>query len=223
MKNLADAFALFFMTLGPLKVMPAFFLLTYKADQRTIWVLALKGIIIATGIALFTALIADGILEKWRVSIDSVAISGGILLLIASIKTLTVFNPVEMPAAGTAHDENTAATEADTRASSTKLRWFGKPVLSPIAIPTIITPIGVVAILFFAVQAVGDDAFKLQLIEVLLGIMAMNFVAMILAGPIMRTIGVPILQIIGWVFSAAQAGLAVKAIIASLRRLQIVP
>jgi multiple antibiotic resistance protein len=223
MKNLAYAFTLFFVTLGPVKTMPAFFLLTHKADQRTIWLLALKGTVVATGIALFIALIASGILEKWTVSVDSVAISGGIMLLITSIKALTVFSLIDIPAVGTAHGEEAEAGEPHTRESLTEMHWLGKPVLSPIAIPIIITPIGVVAILFFAGQAAGDDAFKLQLIEVLLVIMAMNLVAMILAGPIMRSLGLPILEIIGWVFSALQAGLAVQAILAALRRLHIVP
>jgi multiple antibiotic resistance protein len=221
-KNLAYAFTLFFVTLGPVKTMPAFFLLTHKADQRTIWLLALKGTIVATGIALFIALIASGILENWHVSVDAVAISGGIMLLITSIKALTVFSLIEIPA-GTADAEKPAAGEARTRESFTEMRWLGKPVLSPIAIPIIITPIGVVAILFFADHAVGDEAFKLQLIGVLLLIMAMNLVAMLLAGPIMRSLGLPILEIVGWVFSALQAGLAVEAIIAALRRLHIVP
>jgi hypothetical protein len=58
---------------------------------------------------------------------------------------------------------------------------------------------------------------------VLLGIMALNFVAMILAGPIMRVVGVPILQTIGWLLLALQAGLAVQSIIGALRRLHMVP
>jgi hypothetical protein len=50
-----------------------------------------------------------------------------------------------------------------------------------------------------------------------------GIVAMILAGPIMRSLGVPILGIVGWLLSALQAGLAVHEIIAALRRLHIVP
>jgi multiple antibiotic resistance protein len=221
--DLATASVLFFVTLGPVKILPGFFLLTRDADQRTIWLLALKGTIVATGIVLFTALIASGILAKWHVSIDSVAISGSIVLLIASIKALTVFNPVDIPAAGIAGADNGEAGEAHARAPLTHMRWLGRPVLAPLAIPMVITPVGVAVILFFAGQAVGDDAAKLQLVEMLLAIMAMNFVAMILAGPIMRAIGVPIMQIVGWVVSAVQAGLAVEIFIAALRRLHIVP
>jgi hypothetical protein len=46
---------------------------------------------------------------------------------------------------------------------------------------------------------------------------------MILAGPIMRVVGVPILQTIGWLLLALQAGLAVQSIIGALRRLHIIP
>jgi hypothetical protein len=57
----------------------------------------------------------------------------------------------------------------------------------------------------------------------LLEVMALNFVAMILAGPIMRVVGVPILQTVGWLPLALQAGLAVQVIIGALRRLHIIP
>jgi multiple antibiotic resistance protein len=211
--DLASASVLFFVTLGPVKILPGFFLLTRGAEQRAVWQLALKSTIVATGIVLFTALIASGILAKWHVSMDSVAISGGIVLLIASIKTLTVFNPVDVP----------EGDDGPVRPPLATIPWLGRPVLAPIAIPMVITPVGVAVILFFAGQVVGDDAAKLQLVEMLLSIMAMNFVAMILAGPIMRAIGLPIMQIFGWVVSAVQAGLAVEIVVAALRRLHVVP
>jgi small neutral amino acid transporter SnatA (MarC family) len=49
--------------------------------------------------------------------------------------------------------------------------------------------------------------------------MAANFVAMMLAGPIMRAVGVPVLQIVGWVLSAVQAGLAVQIFISAVQNL----
>ena len=60
----------------------------------------------------------------------------------------------------------------------------------------------------------------MQLLLLLFGIMAANFVAMIFAGSIMRVVGLPVLQIVGWVFSALQAGLAVQIIISGIRNLQ---
>lgn len=216
MKDLAYAFTIFFVTLGPIKTIPAFFMLTHNADRRTIWTLALKSTLVATAIVLFIGLVATGMMVKWRVSVDSIAIAGGILLLITSIRTVTGFALAETPPIQPIADDALAGKKSDTR-------WLGKPVLSPIAIPTIVTPIGVVVILFFAGQAVGDDVFKFQLMQVLVGVMALNFVAMVLAAPVMRIIGVPVLQVIGWVLSAVQAGLAVEAIVGGLRRLLVLP
>ena len=42
---------------------------------------------------------------------------------------------------------------------------------------------------------------------------------MVAAGPIMRVVGVPVLQVIGWVFSALQAGLAVQSIVNAVGQL----
>ncbi len=223
MKDLAAAFTIFFVTLGPVKIVPPFFLMTYDQERRTIWLLALKSTVVATIIALFVAIVLSALMEKWRVSVDAIAIAGGILLLVTSIRAIGDFNLLETTVTKAEYDEATGKGNADPSSSALTTAWLGKPVLSPIAIPTIITPIGVVAILFYADAALGDDDYRIQLIGVLLEVMALNFVAMVLAGPIMRFVGVPILQTIGWLISALQAGLAVQAIIGALRRLQVVP
>lgn len=213
MIDFAYAFTIMFVTLGPIKIIPPFFLMTLRADQRTIWVLALRSTIVAVGITLFIAVVATATMTRWRVSVDAVEIAGGILMLTTAIRAVNNFTLMETPP-----DPGPQAAGA-----AGPMPWLGKPVLSPIVIPTIIPPIGVVAILFFAGAAVGDDAERLRLLGVLLGIMAMNFVAMILARPIMRAVGVPILQVMGWVLTTLQAGLAVEAIIAALRRMQVLP
>lgn len=213
MKDLAYAFTICFMTLGPLKTIPAFFLATHNADRRTIRILAAKSTVLATLIVLFVNLIASGTMMKWRVSIEALAIAGGIVLLITSVKTLSGFNLAEMP-------ERVEKAAGRATAAPVSTRWMGRPVLSPLVIPAIVPPVGVLAILLFAGLTAGDMALQIQWVSLLLAIMAANFVAMLFAGPIMRRVGVPVLQIVGWVFSALQAGLAVQAIINALRHLE---
>jgi multiple antibiotic resistance protein len=221
MKDLAYAFTIFFVTLGPIKVVAPFFLLTRGKDQRTILILAFKSTIVASAVPLFVALAVVSTMQRWRVSVDAIAISGGILLLVTSIKAISNFTLIDIPSNVSEPDE--AGPDAScSRPSAAKISWLGKPVLSPIAIPTIITPIGVVAILCFSDAAVGDYAYKFDLLGVLLSIMALNFIAMVLARPIMRVVGVPIIQTFGWVLTALQAGLAVQLIIAALRHLHII-
>src|SRR5262245_55615816 len=211
MTDLAYAFTLYLVTLGPLKTMPAFFLVTQAGDRRTTTVLAIRSAVVATAIVLFVALVASGTMVTWRVSTDAIAIAGGVVLLTTAIRMLTSFqlaaDPV--PAAGPAPP-------------AFNLKWMGGPVLSPLAIPSIVTPIGIVVVLYFSGLAVGDPALQGRLVGLLLLIMGLNLGAMLFAAPIMRAVGLPVLQVIGWVFSALQAGLAVEVLIGAARRLAIV-
>jgi multiple antibiotic resistance protein len=211
MNDIAYAFTLCFVTLGPLKTIPAFFLVTREVDRPTVVRLAIRSSILATLIVLFIALVASGVLVTWRVSLDAMAIAGGLLLLATSIKTLSGFTLTEIPARP---DSTTGAA-----ASRSGTQWLGRPVLSPLAIPAIVTPVGVVVILCFAGAALGDVVFQQQLVGLLLAIMAVNFVAMLCAGRVMQLVGLPVLQVIGWVFSALQAGLAIQAVINAVRNL----
>jgi small neutral amino acid transporter SnatA (MarC family) len=207
MTDLAYAFTLYFMTLGPLKTIPAFFLITQRADRRTTTMLAVRSTVVATVVVLFVALVASGTMVTWRVSTDAIAIAGGVVLLIGAIKMLTTFQ-LANPAVATPSAE-------------VNVEWMGGPVLSPLAIPSIVTPVGVVVVLYYAGLALGDASLQRRLVGLLLVIMSLNLAAMLTARPIMRIVGLPVLQVIGWVFSALQAGLAVEVLIDAARRLTL--
>jgi multiple antibiotic resistance protein len=208
MKDLAYAITLCMATLGPTKTIPVFYLATRTSDSRTVFSLAAKSTLVATAIVLFVALSASGTLATWQVSIEAVEIAGGIVLALAAVKTLTSPSFADAQSAGAAPSEPKQSP-----------RWLGRPVLAPLAVPGIVPPVGVMVVLFFAATALGDTAQQTQLALVLVAIMAMNFVAMLAARPIMRVVGVPALQVTGWVFSALQAGLGVQAVISALRAL----
>jgi multiple antibiotic resistance protein len=214
MKDLTYAFTIFLVTLGPIKIVAPFFLITHRVERRTVLRLALKSTIVATSIALFIVVSVVSIMAKWHVSIEAVAIAGGVLLLLSSMRSVSSLTLIETPVAE-------EAGSAQTAAWAVKIPWLGSPALSPIAIPTIITPIGVVAILIFADGSVGDTGYQLKLSGILLSVMALNFLAMVAAGPMTRRLGIPILQVLGWVLSSVQAGLAVQLIIGALRRLDV--
>jgi multiple antibiotic resistance protein len=142
------------------------------------------------------------------VSIEAIEIAGGIVLALAAIKTLT------SPSFADARPVGASSEQKHSTA------WMGRPVLAPLAVPGIVPPVGIVVVLFFAATALGDARMQTDLALVLVAIMAMNFVAMLAARPIMRVVGVPVLQVTSWALSAVQAGLGVQAIISALRALQ---
>lgn len=203
-------FAILFTTLGPLKTIPVFYMITREAPFRDRANLALRSAVVATIIVYFVAFGASGTLRTWQVSAEALTIAGGIILFVTSIRTITGFNLIELPPPKPAEAARLTPT------------WMGRPTLSPLAVPTITTPAAVVAILLFMAASDGDATFRLSLL-VLLGVMlAANLVGMLLAGPIMRLIGLAPLQIVGWVFAVLQGGLAVQMVIDALRRLHII-
>jgi len=85
-------FVIFFLTLGPLKVIPIFNRLCYKTEPNFAKKLALKATIISSIILFAVAIIGKGILAKWDVSTAALFVAGGLLILMASLQMLSNFS-----------------------------------------------------------------------------------------------------------------------------------
>lgn len=190
--SLSFVFAIFFVTLGPLKIIPPFFFATHGMETHEKRSLAIKSTLLAAVILVATAFIAVSLLTNWRVSRETLLVAGGLLLLVGSLRSLNhgvVTAPPEPPA------EHAALPRKS-------------PLISPITIPATITPWGLVALIMFT--SIAEDEHRLTGIFLMLGlILVLNLIAMIFAGPFMRFVGMPTLGVIGWIFSILQAALGV--------------
>lgn len=199
MITIGFVFTIFMLTLGPIKTVPAFYAMTLELAANERRLLAIKGTLIATAIALAIALVMRGTAASWGVSVDDLRIAGGILLFAASRDMIgQVSRPSPLPPAGK------------------------HPAVTPLAIPIIITPWGVVAILVFMGLAGGNTGMIVSILTMLLLIMALNLVGMLLARQIISLVGIVTFQVIGWVFAVLQAGLAVEAIVISLQHFGVI-
>ena len=208
--NLSFIFAIFFLTLGPLKLIPAFYGVTQGLDGKTRLGLALKTTVLAFLILVVAAVVGSVLATNWRISREALTITGGFLLLIGSLKILS--HALAPPAP---HDEH--APPPDPLAK--------RPisiVVSPLAIPGIITPWGLVALLLFVGVAEDQNSLAGVVIALLL-IMLLNILGMIFAGPVMRTIGLPSMSVLGWVFSILQAALGVTFMLRGLAAVAGIP
>jgi multiple antibiotic resistance protein len=204
-------FPIFLTTLGPLKVIPVFYSLTRTAPFRYRAELAVRAAIEASLVVGFVALAAAGKMEQLHISHDAIAIAGGILLFASALRAISSFTLADLPPP-TAED-----------LALPRLSWLDRPTLSPLAVPTIVTPGGVVAILFFLSRA-GQDGISQASVALMLALMMLaNLASMLLATPIMKIVRLAPLQITGWVFAVLQAGMAVQAILNALERMRIVP
>jgi multiple antibiotic resistance protein len=195
----AFIFTIFMLTLGPVKTVPAFFAMTQDRATSDVRALALKGTAVATAVALLITLVMTGVAASWRISPDDVRLAGGILLFLASRDVIEQFNrPAPPPAAPSK-----------------------QPAVTPLAIPIIITPWAVTAILFFAELAYDDPKLLTVVIGILLLIMLLNLIGMLLARPLIAAVGIISFRVSGWIFAVLQAGLAADAVVTSLRHLAL--
>jgi len=210
-------FTIFMLTMGPLRVIPAFFLMTREGDAADCRALALRGAAWATAISVLVALLLQRYMVSWKVSLDALRISGGILLFLSALAIINQM-PGAPPPPPPAEPE--PPDEARRKALSQRLR--GMAVI-PLAMPSIVTPWGVMAILLFMSLARGDQTHESIVLGILLLMMALNLVGMLWARPIMKVLGMGTFMIIGWVFAVLQAGLGVEAVLISLRHMGVLP
>lgn len=202
----AYVFVIFFLTLGPLKVIPIFNRLCYKTEPSFAKKLALKATIISSIILFAVAIIGKGILTKWDVSTAALFVAGGLLILMASLQMLSNFSlPKPLP------PETEPYTEENIPAIA----------INPLTIPAIITPYGIVAILVATSQAGGDIKRQIIIFVLLLLVILLNWLGMIFAKAIVQKVNIITLVIVGWIFAVLQAGLAVDLMIEGIKRAKI--
>ncbi len=201
-------FVIFMLTIGPIKTIPKFFFLTREATPAFRRRAALQSSLLAMGVALFLAFIGVNVLGKWRVSLDGLRLAGGLILLLSALKVVT--------GQSTDNVGRQQKITAETPVSATLSLAF-----SPMATPIIITPYGVVAILFFMSLA-RDYASKAEVIGLVLLMMLLNYLGMLAANRIMKTVGFPILKLIGWIFAVMQSALAIDVMIGAFRSLGVI-
>src|SRR5262245_39888267 len=127
-------FAILFVTLGPLKVIPVFHALTHDADPAWRRRLALRAFLAANIIVAFIAFCVIEILATWRVSMNALVIAGGILLFLNAAEKVLKFELVDPPM------KEGPAEGATPLPSRPMPGWMSKPVLAPLVIPAIVTP-----------------------------------------------------------------------------------
>jgi multiple antibiotic resistance protein len=208
--NLGFIFAIFFLTLGPLKLIPSFYGLTQGLDGRTRLGLALKSTGLAFVILVVAAVVGSALATNWRISREALLITGGFLLVIGSLKVLSHVLAPPAP-----HDEHAPPGDPTARRPISI-------VISPLAIPGIITPWGLVALLLFI--GVAEDQHRLGGVAIaLVLIMVLNIIGMVFAGPVMRTVGLPAMSVLGWVFSILQAALGVTFLLRGVAAVAGIP
>ncbi|MCE9624640.1 MAG: MarC family protein [Deltaproteobacteria bacterium] len=198
-------FTIFFVTLGPIKLIVPFAALTQGAD----WALRREIALRSFGISLLTAFgmffFGKFFLENFRVGLDTVRLTAGLILFLGSLEIL------RRPAV--------PGKVAESPVPPSK-----SVAMIPMTFPNILTPIGVAAIVllsYLAADQGGDATF--QVLAMLVIVMGLNLVAMFGSSRILRWMGgTAVLQILGGVLAVLQAVLGMQVIVNGLRGLGVI-
>jgi multiple antibiotic resistance protein len=203
MDQISFVFTVFFMLLGPIKLIPAFAGATPGADHRFKRSVAIKGALIGSALCAFVALAGGILLGKYRISIDALRIAGGLVLLIAALRG--IFNKAQPPS--TSSGTPTAIQLA----------------ASPIAIPGIVPPAGIAAVLLCIMIAPQYPGMAQAVAIALAIMMALDFLVMYFIDRVMKTPGLGlVLTVLGAVLLFVQVSLAIQMMLNALKSLGII-
>ncbi len=193
---LSYIFTVFFLMLGPFKIIGPFAKITRNADARLSRGIAIQASLFSALALIVAAFMGQTILRKYDISIPVLSLAGGIILfLVALIAIIQQFNP--------------ATSEEETITAPTL-----KMALTPLAFPTIVTPYAIATLIVF-LALTPDSNGRLMIGIMVFGIMLLNLIFMLITRLISQKIFqllVVLLQILASVLSVVQVALGLKII-----------
>jgi multiple antibiotic resistance protein len=193
------AFAIFFLTVGPLKIIPAFIKLTVNADEALRKQLALRGFIIATLSVLFAAIFGQNLLIKYNIPLTAIIAAGGILLFLVALRIVL-----------SQYGDDDHSPDPPPEKPSLAL------VVQPLVFPTILTPYGIAVVITLSALARELDGNLMKLLGTLIAIMVLNLLAMLFARQILHVLKPKLLQVIGLVLGVIQLSLGLGLIFSAI-------
>ncbi len=195
-------FTIFFMLLGPIKIIQAFVSLTKDGDVSLKRALAVRATVIATALVLFVTLVGGTLLDRYHISLNALRISGGMVLIIAALNT--IFR---------------RAQPALAKPGATLIQIAA----SPLAVPVIVPPAGVAAILIFVMLAPDRPGAWTAIGISLAIVMVLDFLVMFFFDMVMKTPGLMlVLFIVGAAMVFIQICIGVEIILRAMADLGLV-
>jgi multiple antibiotic resistance protein len=197
----AKMFTFFFVMLGPLKILGPYARSTINMDIGSARRLAIKAVAISILVGVLGAVVGQGIIVSWGLSLSALLISAGLIMLLIALRAILSHYQSPPPP---------APEESDP--TGLKASPFS------LAFPTIVTPYGVAALILLLGASRG--AHDLNIFGIFIAVMAINLLAMWFARPILKyTSGA--LQVLGALFGVLQVALAVQMMLGGFRLLGV--
>ena len=200
----AEIFTIFFVKLGPLKIIGPFAQRTRDLDDATLRKVAVWAFAIATTAIVIGSLFGRALAANWHVSIASLIIAAGIIFFLVALHQL--LEQYEPPHA--------AATPPPLPPS---------PMAAALRLlfPIVLTPYGIATAIVLLAASRETERTEI-IIALLIAVMVLNLIAMLFARKILVGVTMIVLQVLGAVLGVLQAGLAIEFVVNGLQRLGVI-
>jgi len=192
-----SAFVTFFVIIDPPGCAPIFASLTGGATAAHRRAMAIRSVLIASGILLFFGLFGEDLLDALGISLAAFRIAGGIMLFLIALEM--VFEK------RTQRREN-RANEVNAKPEIEDISVF------PMAIPMIAGPGSIASIMLLMARSNGLPE-SLVVLGALAAILLLTLVALLAAGPMMRLLGHRVEAMITRILGVILAALAAQFVI----------
>ena len=190
-------FVLYFIVIDPLGNTPLFLIITQHLETKDKIKTALGGIMIATIILLFFALLGNFILSYLNISFSAFTVAGGIILFLISMEML--------------FDKRQQRKEGDLNYSSDKISVF------PLATPLLAGPASITSIIVSVTDIGGNFTNQVVGIFSLFLVMVITFIIFYVASKSSNIINKKVISVISRVIAIILAGLSVQYILEGIK------
>jgi multiple antibiotic resistance protein len=196
-------FIVFFVVVEPISLIPVFSGLTEGASDQYKHKMALKSVLVASGILLLFALVGAGFLDAMGISIDSFRIFGGLLLFLIALEMVFA-------------RESGTRTSSDEKVESRKRADIS---VFPLAFPFMAGPGALTTLLlwFGPIPVTAEPLKFVVMFFCALVVLVLCLLTMWVSGPLMRVIGVTGTNVANRLFGVVLGALAVQFIVDGIR------
>ena len=199
-----QVFTLFFVTLGPFKLLGPFAQRTLGLDEARTRQIAWWAFLVASISAIVGGFVGRTLLTKWRISLEALTLTAGIIFFLVALGQL--MEQYDPP-----HAAAPESLPAQPIAAALRLLF-----------PTVLTPYGIAAVIAL-LAASPEPSRTLTILGLLMLVMVLDLIAMVYARRILVGPIVIALQVLGAVLAVLQVALSVEFILRGLRGLRVLP
>jgi multiple antibiotic resistance protein len=192
-----SAFVTFFVIIDPPGCAPIFASLTQGASAAHRRAMAVRSVLIASGILLFFGLFGEDLLDALGISLAAFRIAGGIMLFLIALEM--VFEKRTQRRENRANEVNASPDVEDIS-------------VFPMAIPMIAGPGSIASIMLLMARSNGIEQ-SLVVLGALAAILILTMLALLASGPIMRFLGHKVEAMITRILGVILAALAAQFVI----------